>query len=158
MAVVTLPLPDADSTAAEPTVNFSQARFAFRQLEAWLTSDEATTQGEAQVEEQLERRGREVLRLLLQAHLRQRGTGLVGPALRVFSAAAGALSDGPGAATAESVRHGEKRLHERTLRTTPGVVSVERTAYAAAGQASVHPLDEQLQLPARSFSYPLQAG
>src|SRR5437588_616025 len=30
------------------------------------------------------------------------------------------------------------------------------TAYAAPGQASVHPLDEQLQLPDRSFSYPLQ--
>src|SRR3954453_20575572 len=85
MAAVTLPLPRADSTAADPTVNFSQARFAFRQLEAWLTSDQANLASEAQVEEQLEQHGREVLRLLLQAHLRQRGRGDVGPALRVFS-------------------------------------------------------------------------
>src|SRR5947209_5762736 len=84
MAAATLPLPNADSTTADPTVNFSQARFAFRQLEAWLTSDQAAAVTEAEVEEQLEQRGRELLRLLLQAYLRQRGTGDVGPALHVF--------------------------------------------------------------------------
>src|ERR1700674_2238966 len=83
MAATPLPLPNADSTTEGPTVNFSQARFAFRQLETWLTSDETASVTEAQVEEQLAERGREVLRLLLQAHLRQRGTGDVGPALLV---------------------------------------------------------------------------
>ena len=90
MATTTLPLACADSTPSEPTVNFSRARFAFRQLEAWLTSDQANRSSEAQVEEQVEQRGREVLRLLLQAHLRQRGTGDVGPALRVGPAPAAA--------------------------------------------------------------------
>jgi hypothetical protein len=159
MAAVTLPLPDADSTCAAPTVNFSQARFAFRQLETWLTSGEATTLSEAQVEEQLEQHGRELLRLLLQAHIRQRGTGQVGPALRVFSppaAADGPADKCPQPAGADGVRHGEKRLHERTLHTVLGVVTIERTGYAASGQASVHPLDEALQLPPRCFSYPLQ--
>jgi hypothetical protein len=159
MAAVTLPLPDADSTSADPTVNFSQARFAFRQLETWLTSDEATTASEAQVEEQLEQRGRELLRLLLQAHLRQRGTGQIGPALRVFSPPA--TADGSADASSEphradGVRHGEKRLHERTLHTIHGEVTVQRIGYAASGQVSVHPLDEQLQLPQRCFSFPLQ--
>ena len=60
MAAATLPLSPADSTAAEPTVNCSQARFAFRQLETWLTSDEAQHASEAQVEEQLQQRGREL--------------------------------------------------------------------------------------------------
>jgi hypothetical protein len=157
MAAATLPLPHADSTAADPTVNFSQARFAFRQLQTWLTSDETASVSEAQVEEQLNLRGRELLRLLLQAHLRQRGTGDVGPALLVFPAPTPAATpDEPSAGLCGGVRHGEKRLHERTLHTILGAVTVERTAYAAAGQASVHPLDEQLQLPARSFSYPLQ--
>jgi hypothetical protein len=156
-----LPSRHADSTAAPPTVNFSPARFAFRQLECWLTSDEANAAPEAQVEEQLERRGRELLRLLLQAHLHQRGTGLVGPALRVWSEPAPAAtpddrSAEPPAAEAPSVCHSEKRLHPRTLHTILGEVTLTRTAYVAAGQASVHPLDEQLQLPARSFSAPLQ--
>src|SRR5260370_1653092 len=155
MAAATLPLPHADSTAADPTVNFSQARFAFRQLETWLTAAEATTASEAQVEEQLEQRGRELLRLLLQAHLRQRGTGQVGPALRVFAPpAANAASDDAGASPPEGLRHGEKRLHERTLHTILGEVTVERIGYAASGAASVHPLDEQLQLPQRCFTSP----
>jgi hypothetical protein len=154
MAAVTLPLPDADSTTTDPTVNFSQARFAFRHIETWLTSDDTTCQSEAQVEEQLQGRGRELLRLLLQAHLRHRGTGDVGPALRVF--APSTQGDGDDAAAEHPVRHGEKRLHDRTLHTTFGEVSVARTAYAALGQASVHPLDERLELPRRSFSYPLQ--
>jgi hypothetical protein len=158
MSAATLPLPHADSTTVEPTVNFSQARFAFRQLETWLTSDEAATSSEAQVEEQLEQRGRDLLRLLLQAHIRQRGTGDVGPALQVFSPPADATSVEVDASASppDGVRHGEKRLHPCTLHTILGEVTVERTAYATPGQTSVHPLDEQLQLPERSFSYPLQ--
>ena len=35
-------------------------------------------------------------------------------------------------------------------------MTVARLGYAATGQTSVHPLDEQLQLPKRCFSYPLQ--
>src|SRR5262249_13267660 len=139
----------ADSTPPQPTVNFCQARFAFGQLEAFLTSDQAADLSEAHVEEQIQLRGREVLRLLLEAHLRQRGTGDVGPAVRVFTPAPEAE---PGAA----VRHGHRRTHELTLRTTLGEVTVRRTGYAARGARSVHPLDGQLRLPERRFSYPLQ--
>jgi len=157
MAAATLPLFPADSTAAEPTVNFSQARFVFRLLETWLASEETTALSEAQVEEQLQVRGRELLRLLLQAHLCQRGSGDVGPALRVVTPpAAGPTPDDALAAQTNGVRHAEKRSHDRTLHTVLGEVAIERTAYAAAGHLSVHPLDEQLQLPKRSFSYPLQ--
>src|SRR5947209_3338675 len=152
MAAATLPLPNADSTADGPTVNFSAPRFAFLQLETWLTSPETTDASEAQVEEQLQQRGRELLRLLLQAHLRQRGTGHVGPALRVFSHATPDATPDDSADPPDGVRHGEKRLHDRGLHTVLGKVTLERTAYAAAGQVSVHPLDEQLQLPQRSFS------
>lgn len=214
MVAATLPLPHTDSTAAEPTVNFSEARFAFRQLETWLTADETNGGSEAQIEEQLQQRGRDLLRSLLQAHLRQRGSGDVGPALQVFSppapattpdnagvqrgsgaagpalqlfspsapaitpdnagVQAGGRADEPADEIDEAatpvevitpddaevrtggVRHGEKRHHDRTSNTVFGEVRIARTAYAAAGQASVHPLDEQLQLPKRSFSYPLQ--
>ena len=157
MAAATLPLPRGDSTTAGPTVNFSQAHFAFRQLEAWLTSGEANLASEAQVEEQILQRGREVLRLLLQAHLRQRGPGDVGPALRVFSPPSATPGDNCAArGTGDGVRHGEKRPHDRTLHTALGEVNLCRTAYVAPGFASIHPLDEQLRLPERSFSHPLQ--
>jgi Uncharacterised protein family (UPF0236) len=161
MSAAVLPLHPSDSTCAQPTVNFATAHFAFRQLHTWLTSDEANGLSEAAVEEQVDHRGREVLRLLLQAHLAQRGTGEVGPALRVLPPdpdgdSASADDRALPAPPADAVRHGEKRLHERTLHTTLGEVTVARTAYVAAGQRSIHPLDEQLQLPERSFSYPLQ--
>jgi hypothetical protein len=41
------------------------------------------------------------------------------------------------------------------LHTILGEVTVDRLGYAATGQTSVHPLDEQLPLPERCFSYPL---
>lgn len=168
MTAATLPLPQADSTANGPTVNFSHAHFAFRQLETWLTSAETAGASEAQVEEQLEQRGRELLRSLLQAHLQQRGVGDVGPALRVFAvpdAPDGSpetspemppVAADPPTPPAEGIRHAEKRSHDRALHTIFGEVTVERIGYAATAQASVHPLDEQLHLPKRCFSYPLQ--
>jgi Uncharacterised protein family (UPF0236) len=153
-ATVARPHP-ADSTPLAPTVNFSAARFAFRQLETFLTSQHTAELSEAQVEEQIQLRGREILRLLLQAHLRQRGSGDVGAALRVFSPPPAAGHD-PAAAPPLASRHAEKRLHDRVLHTVLGEVTVQRSGYAAAGACSVHPLDEQLQLPRRCFSYPLQ--
>jgi hypothetical protein len=155
MTAATSPPYHTDSTAADPAVNFSSARFAFRQLETWLTADEANGASETQVEDQLQRRGRELLRLLLQAHLRQRGTGDVGPALQAYSPPLPATPDDAGG-QASGIRHGEKRPHYRTLRTVFGEVRIGRTAYVAAGRLSIHPLDEQLQLPDRSFSYPLR--
>jgi hypothetical protein len=168
MTAATLPLPQADSTTGGPTVHFSHALFTFRQLESWLTSAETAGASEAQVEEELQQRGRELMRSLLQAHIQQRGSGDVGPALRVFCGAdapVGSLEAssqrtpveaGPQTPPAEGIRHAEKRPHERTLHTIFGEVTVERTGYAATGQASVHPLDEQLHLPKRCFTYPLQ--
>ena len=76
MVAATLPLPQTDSTVSGSTVNFSRSHFAYRQLETWLTSDEAAGLSEGQIQE----RGRERLRLLLQAHIDERGTGDVGPA------------------------------------------------------------------------------
>ena len=156
MVAATLPLPHTDSTTSGPTVNFSRSHFAYRQLETWLTSVEASGLSEDQIEDQIQERGREMLRLLLQAHLDERGTGDVGPALQVYSPPTTDATPNVAESQPHRVRHGEKRQHPCTLRTVFGKVEVARTAYAASGQLSIHPLDEQLQLPERSFSYPLQ--
>jgi hypothetical protein len=42
------------------------------------------------------------------------------------------------------------------LKTIFGAIQITRMGYYRAGQESIHPLDEALQLPARSFSYELQ--
>ena len=95
------------------------------------------------VERQQDPLGREVQRLLLQAHVQSRGSGDVGPALRIVS---GDLA----------VVYSHRRLQRRTLKTVFGSIDIDRFGYSSRGQPSIHPLDADLQLPARSFSYELQ--
>ena len=45
-----------------------------------------------------------------------------------------------------------KRQQRRELETIFGTVQVQRTGYGAEGQASLHPLDAQLNLPAKRYS------
>src|SRR5438046_5423946 len=52
--------------------------------------------------------------------------------------------------------YSHRRLHTRVLKTIFGPIQIQRMGYCRAGTASIHPLDETLQLPARSFSYELQ--
>ncbi|MGH3665146.1 MAG: hypothetical protein ACRDU8_03460 [Egibacteraceae bacterium] len=116
---------------------------AFWDLERWLASASSQRLGLAGVERQCERQGRELLRRMVQAHVDARGTGDIGAALRV------ATPDGV-------LRYGRKRLHTRRLVTLFGEVWVTRTGYGQPGRACVHPLDAQLGLPARCYSYELQ--
>jgi hypothetical protein len=119
-------------------------REAFRDLESWLCSDACRRLGLLALERQIECRGQEVHRLLLQEHIDGRGTGDVGTALRA------SLPDG------STVLYTHKRVHVRSLITLFGEVSVARMAYSHRGHSSIHPLDGDLQLPARSYSYEVQ--
>jgi len=122
----------------------SQARKTFSDLEGWTISEETLKLPEHQVEAGIEQRARELSRLLLQAHVTQRGTGNVGPVIEV------------------TPKEGESREHEAqkprpcTIVSIFGDIKAQRTPYMAAGQESIYPLDAQLQLPQRSFSYELQ--
>jgi hypothetical protein len=119
------------------------ANRAFHDLEQWLASPVTQTSPIHLVEQQQELKGREVQRLLLQSHVNLRGPGIVGPSLRV------AQGD-----SISSFTH--RRLRRRTLKTVFGEIDIDRIAYSCEGQRSIHPLDESLQLPERSFSYELQ--
>lgn len=88
-------------------------------------------------------RGRELLRLLLQAHIDGRGHGDIGPAIELMQPDPRPL-------------YRQKALRRRSLLTIFGKVCVERLRYASRRGICLHPLDEQLQLPARSYSYELQ--
>ena len=106
-----------DSTKPQVTVNFAMAHFCYRQLESWLASDDAKQLPEHQVEEVTRERGRELLRLLLQAHFHKRGTGNVGPALHCQSPAP-ASSPASVAVPPETgpavIRLADKHCHSRT--------------------------------------------
>src|SRR6267154_4757718 len=59
------------------------ARLQFHNLEQWMASPFALRLPLHQVEQQQDPKGREVQRLLLQAHVQLRGAGDVGPALAI---------------------------------------------------------------------------
>jgi hypothetical protein len=115
-------------------------------LEEWLYSQEANCMDLSGVELGEELRGRELLRLLLQAHVESRGDGYVGPCIEVFDSKNPAIS----------VVYSHKRLQERKIVTLFGEICVNRIGYGRRGIISIHPLDEQLQLPERIYSYELQ--
>src|SRR5271167_2175417 len=119
------------------------AALEFALLQAWLASSHALQLPLHQIESQQQTKGREVQRLLLQAHLQHRGDGDVGPALRVQQEAG-------------EVLYTHRRLSTRSLKTIFGTVEIVRMGYSRAGAPSLYPLDQTLALPARSFSYELQ--
>jgi len=120
------------------------AAVEFILLETWLASSFVLQLPLHEVEAQQQTKGREVQRLLLQAHLQQRGDGDVGPALRVQQE------------SGDDVLYTHRRLGTRSLKTIFGPVEIVRMGYSRDGAPGIYPLGQALALPARSFSYELQ--
>ncbi|MGH8975613.1 MAG: hypothetical protein ACRD0C_20705, partial [Acidimicrobiia bacterium] len=115
---------------------------AFRDLERFLADAAQARSGLGVLEPECERRGRELVRLALQAHLDARGSGDIGPVVVV---------DGPGG----PVRLKRRRSPARRVLTLFGEIRIRRVGYSAVGTASLYPLDAELALPARCWSYEL---
>src|SRR3954468_3405427 len=96
----------------------------FSLLESWLASASALQLPLHQIESQQQAKGREVQRLLLQAHLQHRGNGDVGPALQVHQ------QDG-------EERYSHRRLGARSLTTGFGTVELVRMGYSRPGAPSI---------------------
>ena len=132
-----------DSLVPLADIARSQARQEFCSLEAWLSAPLTLQLPLHQVERQQQTKGREVQRLLLQAHLQRRGHGDLGPALCVKQGN-------------DEVLYTHRRISTRSLKTVFGPIEIVRMGYSHAGTDSIYPLDEALALPARVFSYELQ--
>ena len=120
---------------------FTGAREQFAQAEEWLAGEAAGLQ-HAELEEQLEVRGRELVRRLLQGHLDL----LAGREERRDDVAG---DDGV-------VRTRAERGRARPLVTRFGQVRVSRIAYRSPGRRNVHPLDAALNLPEEKHSHGLR--
>lgn len=120
-----------------------EARRDFVELEGWMFS-EALEKPLHEVEAEQLRRSREMNRKLLQAHIRARGIGDIGLRLEVTPV--------------DSMTRLHKRgnVHDCQQQTIFGEVVVKRRAYSCPEQKSIHPEDEALELPERSFSYEIQ--
>jgi hypothetical protein len=118
--------------------SYQAAHQALNAVTQYLESSDAYSLSHSEIERQLEKRGREVLRLLLRDHLRARGPGYV---------LAGQVRD------AEGVTHTHRRMQARTLVTSFGKVKIERAGYGGRGIESLHPFDAELNLPPGIFSH-----
>ena len=120
---------------------FSGSRACFEDVVGWLEGGEAGSLTHGELEDDLDRRGRELLRRLLQDHLDLRARREE----RVEVIDAGAVTYG-------SVEAG----HTRPLATVFGAVSVERLAYRHRRAANLHPADAVLNLSVERHSHGLR--
>jgi hypothetical protein len=116
---------------------YSQARENFEQIVGYLDSKEASEMTHSELERELEKKGRELMRKLLQEHLDNRSPG---------------QCDEPPVEGADGVVRSRVRLQQRELETVFGTVSVERAGYGQQGVHSLHPLDAELNLPDERYS------
>ena len=121
---------------------FAESRKCFGELEDWMTSDEAAGLQHAELEDQLDVRGRELLRRLFQDRLDLTA----------------AREDRRHDVTGEDgvVRTRAEKGRARPLVTRFGQVSVSRIAYRSPGRSNVHPLDAALNLPEEKHSHGLR--
>jgi hypothetical protein len=117
---------------------FAGFRRAAAELEEWAAGPDSARLDHAGLEKEIMARGRELERLLLQAHLDLR-------AAREERLPQVRAADGSGRPRAEKGR-------SRQLATVVGPVTVTRIGYRAPGAPIVYPADEQLSLPAETYS------
>lgn len=119
---------------------YDQARENFEHIVGYLDSREASSMTHSELERELENKGRELMRILLQEHLDNRGPGQCDQTVE----------------GADGVERSRVRLQERKLETVFGTVSVERAGYGRQGAESLHPLDAELNLPDERYSLELR--
>jgi hypothetical protein len=124
----------AELLPLEPS--YDQARNNFEHIVGYLDSKEASSMTHSDLERELEKKGRELMRILLQEHLEARGPGQCEQPVR----------------GADGVERSRTRLQERKLETVFGTISVERVGYGQEGKESLHPLDAELNLPDERYS------
>jgi hypothetical protein len=119
---------------------YEQSRHEFEDIVRTLDSEEVQSMTHSELERELEKKGRELMRTLLQEHLYNRSPG------QCEKPVSG--SDG--------IDRCRVRLQERKLETVFGTVSVERAGYGKEGVESLHPLDAELNLPDERYSLELR--
>src|SRR5260370_38674369 len=121
---------------------FAQSRECYQDLEDWMASEDAAGLQHGELEEQLDARGRELLRRLFQDRLDL-------TAAREERRHDVAGEDG-------IVRTRAEKGRARPLMTRFGQVTVSRIAYRLPGLSNVHPLDAALNRPEEKHSHGLR--
>ena len=122
--------------------NFAASRECFTEVLGWLEGPDAAALSHAELEDQLDARGRELLRRMFQDHLSLRA--MTEPRLA-------------GVRDARARAYGAVEAgHHRRLATVFGQVEVRRLAYRRRGQPNLYPADAALNVPAERHSHGLR--
>jgi len=137
-----VPSPNTGDGATSPdALAFGGSRECFEDIVGWLAGAETGSLAHGELEGDLDRRGRDLLRRLLQDHLDLRSQ-------REERVEVTAL---------HGVTHGSVEAgHTRPLTTVFGTVVVERLAYRHRGAVNLHPADAALNLPEERHSHGLR--
>ena len=119
---------------------YLSAQEQFNSIITHLRSPQAQQMTHSELEQSLETSGRELLRRMLQTHLNERAPGTVSEPV----------------VDAIGLARTQQRQHTRSIKTIFGAVTITRQGYGGRGQASLHPLDAQLNLPPENYSHTLQ--
>lgn len=119
---------------------YDQARENFEHIVGYLDSEKASSMTHSELEREIEKQGRELMRIMLQERLNNRSPGQCNQPVRG--------NDG--------IHRTQVRLQGRKLETVFGTVSVERAGYGKEGVESLHPLDAELNLPHERYSLELR--
>jgi hypothetical protein len=130
------------SQAVPGAAGFERSRECFEKALGWLKGAEASALTHAEIEDQLDCRGRELLRSMCQDHFNLRA---------VTETRLDAVLDN------EAVTHGTvEAAQRRPLATIFGEVEVERLAYRHRGHQNLYPADGVLNLPQERHSHGLR--
>lgn len=132
---------DGDGATSPDACVFGGSRACFEDVVGWLEGTEAGSLSHGELEHVLDRRGRELLRRLLQDHLDLRAQ----------------REERVEVVDVDGVTHGSVEAgHTRQLATVFGAVTVERLAYRHRRSPNLHPADGALNLPNERHSHGLR--
>ena len=122
---------------AEPSAEpYAATRAQFEQLVRLASSVETQGMSHSEWERLLAEKGQELLRQMYQERVDEQAQAEVSEPV----------------VDAQGRERTRRRQQRRELETIFGTVEVQRTGYGAEGEASLHPLDGQLNLPAERYS------
>ncbi|MBI5590265.1 MAG: ISKra4 family transposase [Deltaproteobacteria bacterium] len=119
---------------------YEQAWQNFDNILGYIDGNEALAMSHSELERELEKKGRELMRVLLQEHLNKRSPGQCEHPVK----------------DADGVARKLTRAQPREIETVFGTVTLERVGYGMKGTESLHPLDAELNLPDERYSLELR--
>lgn len=120
--------------------SFIDAQIKFFNMTDLLKDKKMKSLDLSDIEEYIQKDGRDLLKHLLLGHIEDRGIGDIGP----------------GVIGSDGIKRTHKRIRIKKIKTLFGKIEINRIAYSVPGVSSLFPLDAMLNLPKIDVSYNLQ--